>query len=75
LLCDIDNMTTDNMTTDNYEHRRDGAYPRILELAIIFVIDTCAYALLLMSGEPSLALLNVNADERGYVIDDNHGWL
>jgi hypothetical protein len=48
-------MTTDNMTTDNYEHRRDGAYPRILELAIIFVIDTCAYALLLMSGEPSLA--------------------
>jgi hypothetical protein len=55
LLCDIDNMTTDNMTTDNYEHRRDGAYPRILELAIIFVIDTRAYALLLMSGEPSLA--------------------
>jgi REP element-mobilizing transposase RayT len=40
-LCGIDNSTG-----DNFEHRREWVDSRILELATIFAIDICAYAVM-----------------------------
>jgi hypothetical protein len=45
-LCGIDNATG-----ENFEHQREWVDSRILELATIFAIDICAYALLLVSRE------------------------
>ncbi|WP_164839068.1 hypothetical protein [Shewanella livingstonensis] len=45
-LCGIDNSTG-----ENFEHRREWVDSRILELATIFAIDICAYALFIMSRE------------------------
>jgi hypothetical protein len=39
-LCGIDSTTG-----ENFEHRREWVDSRILELATIFAIDICAYAL------------------------------
>jgi hypothetical protein len=36
----------DNTTGENYEHRREWVDSRILELATIFAIDICAYAVM-----------------------------
>ncbi|MDD8058926.1 transposase [Shewanella metallivivens] len=40
-LCGIDNVTG-----ENFEHRREWVDSRILELATIFAIDICAYAVM-----------------------------
>ncbi|MFT6139758.1 MAG: hypothetical protein ACJAXN_000954 [Psychromonas sp.] len=40
-LCGIDSTTG-----DNYEHRREWVDSRITELATIFAIDICAYAVM-----------------------------
>ncbi|MFT6347352.1 MAG: hypothetical protein ACJAYB_000339 [Psychromonas sp.] len=54
-LCGIDNMTG-----ENYEHRREWVDARILELASIFAIDICAYAV--MSNHLHV-VLKVDADK------------
>ena len=38
-LCGVDNYTH-----QSYEHRRDWVESRLLELANVFAIDVCAYA-------------------------------
>jgi REP element-mobilizing transposase RayT len=50
----------DNTTGENYEHRREWVDSRILELATIFAIDICAYAV--MSNHLHV-VLKVNADK------------
>jgi REP element-mobilizing transposase RayT len=40
-LCGINNSTG-----ENFEHRREWVDSRILELATIFAIDICAYAVM-----------------------------
>jgi REP element-mobilizing transposase RayT len=54
-LCGIDSTTG-----DNYEHRREWVDSRIIELATIFAIDICAYAV--MSNHLHV-VLKVNADK------------
>jgi len=54
-LCGIDNSTG-----DNFEHRREWVDSRILELATIFAIDICAYAV--MSNHLHV-VLKVDADK------------
>jgi REP element-mobilizing transposase RayT len=54
-LCGIDSTTG-----DNYEHRREWVDSRITELATIFAIDICAYAV--MSNHLHV-VLKVNADK------------
>jgi REP element-mobilizing transposase RayT len=54
-LCGIDNTTG-----ENYEHRREWVDARILELASIFAIDICAYAV--MSNHLHV-VLKVDADK------------
>jgi hypothetical protein len=45
-LCGIDSSTG-----DNFEHRTEWMATLIIELSIIFAIDICAYAFLLISRE------------------------
>jgi REP element-mobilizing transposase RayT len=54
-LCGIDNTTG-----ENHEHRREWVDARILELATIFAIEICAYAV--MSNHLHI-VLKVNADK------------
>ncbi|CAM4418133.1 Transposase IS200-like domain-containing protein [Shewanella livingstonensis] len=54
-LCGIDNATG-----ENFEHRRERVDARILELATIFAIDICAYAV--MSNHLHV-VLKVHADK------------
>ncbi|WP_041766599.1 transposase [Psychromonas ingrahamii] len=54
-LCGIDSATG-----ENYEHRREWVDSRIVELATIFAIDICAYAV--MSNHLHV-VLKVNADK------------
>ena len=54
-LCGIDNSTG-----ENFEHRREWVDSRILELATIFAIDICAYAV--MSNHLHV-VLKVDADK------------
>jgi REP element-mobilizing transposase RayT len=50
----------DNTTGENYEHRRQWVDAGILELAVIFAIEICAYAV--MSNHLHI-VLKVNADK------------
>ncbi|WP_368074080.1 hypothetical protein [Shewanella sp. MEBiC00475] len=50
----------DNSTGENFEHRREWVDARILELATIFAIDICAYAV--MSNHLHV-VLKIDADK------------
>jgi hypothetical protein len=54
-LCGIDNSTG-----ENFEHRREWVDSRILELATIFAIDSCAYSVM---SNPLHVVIKVDADK------------